>query len=116
MATKNNPGKFDCYANAGPDEQTFTLLGRDRHGGGTVRVWALIRHRAGEAAEVIAEALECAKAMDEQAVALGKAPNIAALGEPFTKLYLALTEGMDEHPEGFDWPCQCNLCLSYGDS
>ena len=29
MATKNNPGKFDCYTNAEPDEPMFILLGRD---------------------------------------------------------------------------------------
>jgi hypothetical protein len=28
MGTKNVPGKFDCYANALPDEPTFVLLGR----------------------------------------------------------------------------------------
>lgn len=29
MGTKNNPGKFDCYANALPDEPMFVLLARD---------------------------------------------------------------------------------------
>jgi len=28
MATKKNPGEFDCYANAGPDEPMFVLLAR----------------------------------------------------------------------------------------
>lgn len=31
MGTKNNPGTFDCYANAAPDEPMFVLLGRDKH-------------------------------------------------------------------------------------
>lgn len=31
MGTKNNPGAFDCYANAEPDEPMFVLLGRDKH-------------------------------------------------------------------------------------
>lgn len=30
MGTKNNPGEFDCYANAAPDEPMFILLGRDQ--------------------------------------------------------------------------------------
>ena len=29
MATKNNPGKIDCYGAAMPDEPMFILLGRD---------------------------------------------------------------------------------------
>jgi hypothetical protein len=29
MGTKNNPGEFDCYANALPDEPMFILLARD---------------------------------------------------------------------------------------
>lgn len=29
MGTKNNPGKFDCYAAALPDEPLFVLLARD---------------------------------------------------------------------------------------
>lgn len=38
MGTKNNPGEFDCYANAEPDEPI--LLGRDPHGHAAVRKWA----------------------------------------------------------------------------
>jgi hypothetical protein len=29
MSTKNNPGEFDCYARALPDEPLFVLLARD---------------------------------------------------------------------------------------
>lgn len=29
MGTKNNPGKYDCYAKAEPDEPLFTLRGKD---------------------------------------------------------------------------------------
>ncbi len=43
MGTKNNPGKFDCYANAGPDEPMFVLLGRDRLAGHLVSIWSKIR-------------------------------------------------------------------------
>ncbi len=27
---------------------------------------------------------------------------------------LKLTELLDEHPEGYDGPCLCKLCMSYG--
>ena len=29
MGTKDNPGKFDCYDKALPDEPMFTILARD---------------------------------------------------------------------------------------
>lgn len=70
MGTKNNPGKFDCYANAHPDEPLFVLLARDRHAAEVVRYWASLR--AGETARrdvwtetnpKVAEALDCADAM-----------------------------------------------------
>jgi len=28
---------------------------------------------------------------------------------------LALTARLDEHPEGWDWPCMCAECRSYAD-
>jgi hypothetical protein len=40
MGTKLNPGKFDCYENALPDEPMFTLLGRDLSAPNRVREWA----------------------------------------------------------------------------
>lgn len=43
MGTKNDPGKFDCYASAAPDEPLFTLLARDNLAPGLVRLWAQIR-------------------------------------------------------------------------
>lgn len=45
MGTKNNPGLFDCYANALPDEPMFILLGRDPDFARLVRKWALNRKR-----------------------------------------------------------------------
>jgi hypothetical protein len=66
MGTKNNPGKFDCYANAEPDEPMFILLGRDKHAPLLVRLWAGIRALEGEEEGAKAmEALECASAMSE---------------------------------------------------
>lgn len=40
MATKNNPGKFDCYAKAAPDEPLFTLRAKDPRAPYMVELWA----------------------------------------------------------------------------
>ena len=40
MGTKNNPGKFDCYAKAEPNEPLFVLLARDEMAPVLVRAWA----------------------------------------------------------------------------
>jgi hypothetical protein len=50
MGTKNNPGKWDCYHNAEPDEPMFTLLARDRLAGHLVSIWSKIRMGDMEAA------------------------------------------------------------------
>lgn len=42
MATKNNPGEFDCYAAADPDEPIFILRATDRIAPKMVRQWAAI--------------------------------------------------------------------------
>jgi hypothetical protein len=43
MGSKTNPGKFDCYANALPDEPMFVLLGRDPLAPFLTQIWAMIR-------------------------------------------------------------------------
>lgn len=43
MGTKNNPGNFDCYTNAEPDEPMFILLGRDPLAPALVKIWAAMR-------------------------------------------------------------------------
>jgi hypothetical protein len=70
MGTKNNPGKFDCYANAEPDEPIFILLGRDYHGYRAVLKWAKDREdlinmglKPESDREIVAEARECAEQM-----------------------------------------------------
>jgi hypothetical protein len=63
MGTKNNPGKFDCYATADPDEPIFVLLGRDPLAGALVRVWASLRR------EMFADARSDEKAREANAVA-----------------------------------------------
>jgi hypothetical protein len=63
MGTKNNPGQFDCYHNAEPDEPMFVLLARDPLAPMLVELWASLRaHLAGNPSKVD-EARACAVAM-----------------------------------------------------
>jgi hypothetical protein len=43
MGTKQNPGPYDCYAKALPDEPIFILLGRDDCANSAVLHWANLR-------------------------------------------------------------------------
>lgn len=43
MGTRNNPGKFDCYDKAEPDEPIFVLLGRDPQAAHLVSIWSKLR-------------------------------------------------------------------------
>ncbi len=59
MGTKANPGAFDCYANAEPDEPLFVLLGRDKHAPTLLWLWAALRELDGETSEKVYEARQC---------------------------------------------------------
>jgi hypothetical protein len=72
MGTKNNPGDFDCYANAEVDEPIFVLLGRDKFAPSLVDAWADARERDGEDAAKVAEARTCATNMRLWLTAKGK--------------------------------------------
>lgn len=74
MGSKRNPGKFDCYEAAHPEEPMFVLLGRDRQAPSLVRQWADWREGKGEDPEKVAEARECADEMEVWLGLLGKAP------------------------------------------
>lgn len=70
MGTKNDPGKFDCYANAEPDEPMFILLARDTSAPAIVEQWARMRAMAiadgrkpASDAPMVSEALICAGKM-----------------------------------------------------
>jgi hypothetical protein len=72
MGTKNNPGQFDCYGNAEPDEPMFILLARDPAAPATLEKW--IEYREGLIAvglkpesdrAMLKEASNCADAMRE---------------------------------------------------
>jgi hypothetical protein len=67
-----NPGRFDCYSRAEPDEPMFVLLGRDPAASALVALWADIRERMGEDPEKVEEARQCALSMAEWADAQGK--------------------------------------------
>lgn len=71
MGTKNNPGKFDCYANAESDEPMFVLLGRDRLAGHLVSIWSKIRMGDMEAASVVFMDM-----LQKHAVAYGMEPDV----------------------------------------
>lgn len=43
MGTKNNPGNYDCYKNAHPDEPMFILLGRDPLAPILTEIWAVLK-------------------------------------------------------------------------
>lgn len=67
MGTKLNPGRFDCYAAALPDEPMFVLNARDPDMPEVIRYWITLRQaRIGrgekptEDLEVVQEAAQCA--------------------------------------------------------
>jgi hypothetical protein len=77
MGTKNAPGKFDCYANAEPDEPMFVLLGRDAAASVTVRFWVAVRKMLdGTSQEKLDEAIACADALRAWAVNKGKTESV----------------------------------------
>lgn len=72
MGTKNDPGEFDCYEKAYPDEPMFILLARDPQAPDLVRLWATNRlmkdWRPGqEIPDKYREAMVCADLMEEWA-------------------------------------------------
>jgi hypothetical protein len=63
MGTKLNPGKFDCYESAAPDEPMFVLLARDPLAPMLVELWASLRSHLASNPSKVAEARSCAEAM-----------------------------------------------------
>jgi len=86
MGTKNNPGKFDCYAAAKPDEPMFVLLARDPIAPQLVQIWAAVARLLGKDPEKIKEAQQCAEAMRAYLGTHGKQefPVLAAIESTFT--------------------------------
>ena len=79
MGTKLNPGAHDCYDKAEPDEPMFVLLARDELAPDLVRCWAELRgRRRGPDDPKVAEAFECAEAMERWAADHGDSTGIEA--------------------------------------
>ncbi len=112
MGTKNDPGKYDCYVKAGPDQPLFTLLAGDPWAPTLVRLWALLKQRDSEGTSrkasgpKIAEALACADAMAAYSIPDADEPDSALSYD----LYFSATLFLDEHPPGFEGACLCNVC------
>lgn len=71
MGTKNEPGAFDCYGNALPDEPMFILLARDPSAPVLISRWAAMRANDVSAGRrpptdmaMVEEAEACAHAME----------------------------------------------------
>lgn len=74
MGTKSEPGRFDCYDAAKPDEPIFILLGRDPQAPGVIRDWVIRRQRMGESGDKLMEALSCASDMEAYRMGLDNTP------------------------------------------
>ncbi len=74
MGTKNDPGRYDCFANAEPDEPMFVLLARDKHAPTLVWLWATLRELDQEEPAKVAEARDCMAAMLSWQIAHGRKP------------------------------------------
>jgi len=71
MGTKNNPGAYDCYDKALPDEPMFVLLARDPFAPTVLRWWAAQREddidahiRPESDNAMVQEARKCADEME----------------------------------------------------
>lgn len=66
MGSKNNPGKYDCYDKAEPDEPMFVLLARDPRAPELVQRWVAEARISDDPrdAEKLQEALQCAEDME----------------------------------------------------
>jgi hypothetical protein len=82
MATKKNPGKFDCYEKAEPDEPMFILLGRDPVAPFLVDLWREIREELKcTEQDRLDEAETCAIVMRVWARGLGKSDKLDAVAD-----------------------------------
>ncbi len=70
MGTKENPGAFDCYTRAEPDEPMFVLLGRDPASAILIEAWIALR--ANDDPAKLVEAKACADDCYAWLMKLGK--------------------------------------------
>jgi len=94
MGTKINPGAFDCYHAAKPDEPMFVLLARDPLAPGLVRQWADHREKFASNDRSLAKAAEarrCADAMERWQSDRGVAVLTPTAGRVYRRVDLAIT-------------------------
>jgi hypothetical protein len=65
MSTKANPGKYDCYDRADPEEPIFVLRANDPLAPEIVREWARSYSKSCLDPKKFASALDCANQMEE---------------------------------------------------
>jgi len=70
MGTKQNPGAYDCYSRAEPNEPMFVLLGRDPATPLLIEAWMALR--PGDDPAKLIEAQDCAHACHLWLMKLGK--------------------------------------------
>lgn len=106
MGTKNNPGAFDCYAAAAPDEPMFVLLARDKHAPALVWLWSTLRELDSEDPAKVAEARQCAADMmtwahahGRKVVGVGQAALAGTLELIRTANYAATLQGVPQKNE-----------------
>ncbi len=64
MGTKEDPGKYDCYAKLEPGEPYFTLRGKDPIAPYLVRIWSLTRNgRYSDAIRTLLDAMDDAEVL-----------------------------------------------------
>jgi hypothetical protein len=91
MGTKLNPSKYDCYANAEPDEPMFVLLGRDPQAPTLVWLWSVLRELHDEDPAKVQEARAIVVEMINFASKKGK--KVPGLGEAALASVLELIRG-----------------------
>lgn len=81
MSTKSNPGPFNCYAAAFPDETIFTMLARDPAMPSTIQFWCEQRRQLGKA-ETEDDLARIAAAYEESIAAIKwRAANLDPFGD-----------------------------------
>ena len=93
MGTKQNPGQFDCYAGAEPDEPIFVLRGKDPSAPLLIETWAMLRDLMKDDPIMIAEARDCAHDCYQWMLKLGRHERWRAFAD-------AWFEAIDRIPEG----------------
>lgn len=98
MVTKNNPGEFDCYENAAPDEPMFVLLGRDPTAWIVVQFWIFMRMLMGQLSTEpqLIEATACVQALRAWALKLGKEERVELAIEAFAQMCSKPEQPIDE--------------------